>query len=475
MDRRKFIAGSAAGSAVSFAGRAGILSLLANGTAKAASQEGYKAIVCLFFYGGQDCHDTILPYDKPSYEKYTTFRSDILKKYAEQPGGSTRAHERLLALNPTNAARFGNRKFALPETLEPLKSLFDSGNAAIIGNVGPLIEPINAEDHKKGIKQSPKLLFSHNDQQSTWMAAAPEGVIKGWGGKMADSILSKYSSQEAIFTAISTAGNSVFLSGEKAKSYVLSTAGPQQVSGMTDMGEFLLESAKDNPIAKDLLEKHYRDFGSHRINLFQKDLANITNNAFYANEKFARALSKANKIETSFPQSDVGQQLRAVAETINVRDQLNTARQIFFVGMPGFDTHDNQAVTLNKLQVQYSEAINAFYKATIEMRLSNDVTLFTAADFGRALLENGSGTDHGWGGHHFVVGGAVKGNTIYGDIPPHDIGHEYDAGNGRLIPQYSVEQYAATLGKWLGLSDAELLSALPALNNFSSSDLGFMI
>jgi len=474
MNRRKFLARTAATGALSFAGSSGLLALLANGTANAAPHQGYKAIVCLFFLGGQDCHDTILPYDKPSYDKYASFRSEILEDYAEQPGGSTRVHERLLPLNPTNAANFGDRKFALPESLAPLKTLFDSGNAAIVGNVGPLIEPLNSEEHRKGTKKSPKLLFSHNDQQSTWMASAPEGVTNGWGGRMADSILAKNPSQEEIFTAISTAGNSVFLSGQKAKSYVLSTSGPQQVTGLNDMGNFLLEAAKDNPIAQDILEKHYRDIGVDRENLFEKDIAAVTDNAFFANEKFATALSSANKIKTVFPQSDVSQQLRAVAETINVRDQLNTSRQIFYVGMPGFDTHDSQAITLNNLQTRYSEAIAAFYDATVEMGLSNDVTLFTAADFGRALIENGNGTDHGWGGHHFVVGGAVKGNTIYGNIPPHDIGHEYDAGNGRLIPQFAVEQYAATLGSWLGLSDDEITAALPSLKNFPSADLGFM-
>lgn len=474
INRRKFLSTTTSAGAVTFAGGAGLLSVLGNTAANAATTDGYKAIVCLFFLGGQDCHDVILPYDQPSYDKYAGFRSGILTDYAGHPGGSSRSRENILEINPLNASAFGSRRFALPATLSPIKQLFDTGKAAIIGNVGPLIEPLNAEELRSEQKVSPKRLFSHNDQQSTWMASAPEGEIKGWGGKMADAILASNPSQEEIFTAISTSGNSVFLSGDQAKSYVLDTAGPQQVEGLKNADSNLLLSASGNSTAVRLLEEHYRDIGANRSNLFEKDLAKITDSAFSANEKFSQALSGALPFSTAFPANSVGQQLRAVAEAINLRGSLNMSRQVFFVGMGGFDTHDNQAASLTKLQTSYAEAVASFYDATVEMGIENDVTLFTAADFGRALLENGNGTDHGWGGHHFVVGGSVKGNTIYGDIPPHDLGHDYDAGNGRLIPQYSVEQYAATLGKWLGLSESELLAALPALANFSEKDLGFM-
>jgi len=474
INRRKFLSTTSAAGAVSFAGGAGLLSLLGNSAAHAASTDGYKAIVCLFFLGGQDCHDVVLPYDQASYDEYAGYRSGILTDYAGQPGGSSRARNNILEINPTNSADFGSRKFALPTTLSPLKDLFDSGNAAIIGNVGPLIEPLNADELRTEQKVSPKRLFSHNDQQSTWMASAPEGEIKGWGGKMADAILASNPTQEEIFTAISTAGNSVFLSGDKAKSYVLDTAGPQQVEGLKNANSNLLLTASQNSDAVRLLEEHYRDIGASRSNLFERDLATITDSAFSANEKFSQALSSAQPFSTAFPANNVGQQLRAVAEAINLRSTLNVGRQVFFVGMGGFDTHNNQAASLGGLQTAYAQAVASFYEATVEMGIQNDVTLFTAADFGRALIENGRGTDHGWGGHHFVVGGDVIGNKIYGNIPPHTLGHDYDAGNGRLIPQLSVEQYAGTLGKWLGLNDSELVSALPALANYAQKDLGFM-
>jgi len=475
LNRRRFLSGSAAtAGSLSFAGTAGMLSLLGNSKAYAADVSGYKAIVCLFFFGGQDGHDTVLPFDQPSYDLYAGHRSGLLRDYAAQPGGSSRDLSRLLELNPTNASDFGPRKFALPEALNPIKSLFDDGNAAIIGNVGPLIEPIDSDDFEAGIKPRPKRLFSHNDQQSTWMSSQPEGETRGWGGRFSDTMLAAGANQQEIFTAISTFGLEVFLSGETAQQYVLDTNGPPQVNGLKNFDNGLLVSQSENAMAVKLLEEQYRDIGAIRSNLFEKDVAAIIDRAFTANETFSAALDNAPPLSTTFPQSFVGSQMSSVAQTINVRNTLGMGRQVFFVGMGGFDTHDNQANDLTGLHTQYAAAIAAFFQATQEMGVENDVTLFTAADFGRALVENGNGTDHGWGSHHFIVGGAVNGNTIYGDIPPYDTGHDFDAGNGRLIPNISVEQYAATLGKWFGLSDSELLAALPALANFTEKDLGFM-
>ena len=190
--------------------------------------------------------------------------------------------------------------------------------------------------------------------------------------------------------------------------------------------------------------------------------------------KFSTSLENASPLTTQFPSGNIGNQLKSVANTINISTALGVGRQVFFVGLGGFDTHDDQAVDLPRQQKRYADAITAFYQATVEMGAENDVTTFTASDFGRSLLENGNGTDHGWGAHHFVIGGAVNGNKIYGDIPAPEIDHEFDSGNGRLIPQVAVEQYAATLGSWFGLSPAELQAALPSLSNFTEKNLGFM-
>jgi len=474
LDRRKFLAGSTAAGALSFTSGAGILTALGNSKAFAADVSGYKAIVCVFFFGGQDGHDTVLPYDQENYDSYVSYRTGILAEYAAQAGGSSRDRDRLLQLVPDNAANFPGREFALPEALEPLKTLFDAGEAAIIGNVGPLVEPINAADFEEGIKARPKQLFSHNDQQSTWMSSAPEGEIFGWGGKFADVVLDFDAAQDPIFTAISTFGNTVFLAGDQVQQFNLGADGPQQVNGLENFDMGLLLAAADSPTAVNLLKDHYRNLGIPLDNLFEQDVAAENDRAFTSNEQFSDALDDAQALQTTFPQSQLGTQLKTIAETINIRGAFNMSRQVFFVGMGGFDTHDNQANDLTGLHTAYANAIAAFYQATTEMGLENDVTLFTASDFGRALVENGNGTDHGWGSHHFVVGGGVDGRKIFGDIPPYTVRHDQDSGNGRLIPTTSVEQYAATLGRWFGLTDGELMSALPALANFSVTDLGFM-
>ncbi len=474
-DRRSFLKGMSGAGALSFLGGTGILSAMASSTtAHAAEVSGYKAIVCLFLHGGQDCNDTVLPYDQASYDDYAQLRPGLLADYAAKTGGSNRTLERLLPLNPQNAADFGTRQFALPDELEPIKNLFDSGNAAILGNVGPLLQPMTRSEYQSGALPRPKKLYSHNDQQSTWKSNAPEGTIVGWGGKFADAVVASGANSEDKFTAITTDGNTVFLSGDDVQQFALDSNGPPRVSGLRNFRSPLLGTGGRSELAKQLLEESYRNAGLNSNNLLKRDVSTINNRAFDLNATFANALENAPELSTPFPGDSTARQLESVANTINIRSALGVGRQVFFVGIGGFDTHDNQATQLADRHTRYANAIASFYQATVEMGAENDVTLFTASDFGRALLENGDGTDHGWGGHHFIVGGAVNGNQIYGDIPPYITGHDQDAGNGRLIPQISVEQYAATLGKWFGLNEAELGTALPNLANFSVKDLGFM-
>ncbi|PHS35895.1 MAG: hypothetical protein COA91_12720 [Robiginitomaculum sp.] len=473
-NRRTFLQGLSGAGALSFLGGTGILSAMGNAPAHAAEVSGYKALVCLFMHGGQDCNDTVLPFDQASYDGYAQLRSGLLANYASNQGGSNRTRERLLALNPANSADFGNRQFALPDDLTPIKTLFDTGNAAILGNVGPLIQPMSRAEYQSGAIPRPKQLYSHNDQQSTWKSNSPEGEIIGWGGKFADTVVASGANQEDMFTAITLDGNTVFLSGDTVQQYALNTNGPQQVNGLKNRGSALLGTGRSSERAKRLLEDHYRNLAQTNTNLFKRDMSAINNRAFTLNETYSTALENAPVLQTQFQNNSISRQLRSVANTINIRSALGVGRQVFFVGMGGFDTHDNQAINLPNLQRIYADAIATFYQASVEMGAENEVTLFTASDFGRALRENGNGTDHGWGGHQFIVGGAVNGNRIYGDIPPYATGHDQDAGNGRWIPQTSVEQYAATLGRWFGLTDGELASALPNLANFTRKDLGFM-
>tara|TARA_R110001592_G_scaffold363248_5_gene682292 strand:- start:32875 stop:34275 length:1401 start_codon:yes stop_codon:yes gene_type:complete len=461
--RRKFLKLSAA-TPIALAGSS-MLGSLAGMNAHAMDTDGYKALVCVFLFGGMDCHDTVLPYDQASYDQYAAIRSSLLQSYAALPSGSSRSREALLPL-PTTSAMSAGRQFALPPQMGALHSLFGDGKAAIVGNVGPLLQPTDRTALLNGSGPLPKRLFSHNDQQSTWMSFAPEGSQLGWGGRFGDVAFKAGANINNIFSQISLAGNTVFLSGEQVGPYQIGVDGVQSIY-LLDRSGSVVPAALD-PILRD----HFSAAGSNRSNLFERDFINLSQTSFEANKLLDAALRTAPDFATGFPNGALGTQLAAVARTIAVRETLGASRQVFFIGLGGFDTHSAQAATLPALQQDISDSIAAFYAATQEMGIENDVTTFTSADFGRTLTVNGDGTDHGWGSHHFVVGGAVKGGQIYGDIPPPTLAHSQDAGNGRLIPTVSVEQFAAPLGSWYGLNEAELNLSLPGLANFSDGGLG---
>jgi len=216
------------------------------------------------------------------------------------------------------------------------------------------------------------------------------------------------------------------------------------------------------------LRDHFEAMDFASTNLIDRDVSNAMRTALTTNENFNDAFASIQPFATAFPASFLAQQLQAVANTIAIRDSLLINRQVFFVAIGGFDTHSNQANDLPGLQRQIDEGVVAFYQAMQEIGLGSDVTLFTASDFGRTLAINGDGTDHGWGSHHFVIGDAVQGGQIYGDMPPYSLGHDQDAGSGRLIPTMSVEQFAEPLGRWFGLNDSEIAAALPNLGNFGA-------
>ncbi|MEO0450922.1 MAG: DUF1501 domain-containing protein [Pseudomonadota bacterium] len=461
--RRTFLTGA---SALSAATLTGLGNSLAAFQASAAETSGYKAIVCLFFLGGLDGHDTVLPYDEASYDQYATIRAPLLNQYANMQGGSTRARDRLLQLNPSNSAEFGERQFALPEELSGIKGLFDSGNAAIIGNVGPLIQPLNRMQFENESAPQPKRLFSHNDQQSTWMSSAPEGAQFGWGGRFADaSLAAGANSGSRDFTTITSLGNELFLTGVNALPYQIGLDGAPEIDALN-----FFAGGRDTPAGDEIYQKlrdHFEAMDFNSTNLIDRDVANSMRTALTTNEAFNQAYETIQPFATAFPESFLGQQLQAVANTIAIRDALLLNRQVFFVAIGGFDTHSNQVNDLPGLQREIDGGVVAFYQAMQELGLGSDVTLFTASDFGRTLAINGDGTDHGWGSHHFVIGDAVQGGQIYGDMPPYTLGHDQDAGSGRLIPTTSVEQFAEPLGRWFGLTDGEIAEALPNLSNFS--------
>ena len=371
---------------------------------------------------------------------------------------------------PDNSADYGSRQFALPPELVGLNTLFQQGNAAIIGNVGPLLQPVSRADFATQSVPLPARLFSHNDQQSTWVSSAPEGAQFGWGGKFLDSVLAAGANTSLpVFSTIATVpSNTLFLTGRTVAAYQITVQGAPQI----DLLEFF--SAAEVPLIYQQLRAHFSGAYHTGSNLLERDLAVAATNSLQANEQYNQARANAQPLTTAFPANRLGAQLKAVAETISMRDLLMADRQIFLVGIGGFDTHSDQATTLPQLLAQLDSAVLAFYQSLEELNAAADVTLFTASDFGRTLVVNGDGTDHGWGAHHFVVGGAVQGRQLYGHIPTATVDHDQDAGGGRLIPTVAVEQFAQPLGRWFGLNDTELASALPNLANFSDPTLGFM-
>jgi len=454
--RRQFIRNSA----LATAGLCGAGSLVSSWSALANEPGGaqdYRALVCVFLFGGMDNHDFILPYAPSAYSDFYQVRASLLEAQAE-----SRSREALLPLGNSLSP-----EWALPPEMPGLHGLYQSGAAALVGNVGPLIEPVNRQTFVDQSVRLPPHLFSHNDQQATWQSSEPEGAQYGWGGLFLDALLGPKASADALaFSAISASNAGPFLTGRLARPHRVSPSGSAQY--------FLLQALDNarNGAADELytrLRSHLTGVGASRRHVFERDVASAHANALVVNERFNEAVSGSEPLTTAFPGGGLGGQLRTVAQSIAAREQLGARRQVFFVGVGGFDTHSAQATTLPGLLQSIDQGVTAFHASMRELGLGEQVTLFSASDFGRTLAVNGDGTDHGWGAHHFLVGDAVQGGQLFGDLAPPALGHDADAGSGRLIPGLSVEQFAAPLGRWLGLDEEGLANALPRLANFDSA------
>jgi uncharacterized protein (DUF1501 family) len=442
---------SAAGAAAPFA-----LNMAGIGAAAAQTANDYKALVCLFMFGANDHNNTVIPYDTANFNAYTTARA-----------GLTRLQTDLLPLTPelpligVNAGR----QFALPVEMAPLKTIWDAGKLAIMANVGPLIVPTTKAQYQNAQVPLPPKLFSHNDQQSVWQASMPEGARQGWGGKLGDLFFSQNTSP--IFTCTSINGSAVFLAGQNVGAYQLGTSGSVPITGIA--GSLFGSASAGSAALRNII-------GTGGANLIAQDLADTTNRSIDANATLLAAVATAPDftLPATLTTSGVAAQLRVVSRMIASRTALGAKRQIFFVGIGGFDTHDNQLTTQPGLHAQVAGALAYFYDNMVTLGLSNNVTAFTASDFGRTLTSNGDGSDHGWGSHHFVVGGAVKGRNYYGTFPIMGLNNNDEVGSGRLLPTTSVDQYAATMARWFGVSDSNLSLVLPNIGNFATSNVGFM-
>jgi len=464
-NRRRFLMTSGLG------GLSGLVGSVIPTSVQAISGD-YRALVCVFLKGGLDHADTILPIDPASYDQLLTVRPNLLSRYAGQGAEVSRARADLLPLQPDNGAQFGGREFGLPPNMSNLADLFNSGDAAIVGNVGPLIEPTDRTSFEQQAVPLPTRLFSHNDQQSTWMALGVEGSQVGWGGQFADAILAANPGNNPLYTAVSADAPDTFLASESSRQFIVSAGNFSRRLELVE-SDFLIGG--NNPrfdAPRQAIQAFFDrpDFGHG--DLYRQDYARISA-AGVAN---ARAYDDAvADFDAPFPNTRLGQQLQVIAQTIAASGPLGVNRQVFYASLGGFDTHSNQADDLPPLQTQISEAFAAFRDALVSINRWNETVLFTASDFGRTTIDNGDGTDHGWGGHHFVLGGSINGRTIYGEIPSPDVSTaQYTSKSGRLIPAISIEQYGASLGRWLNIDEAELASVFPNLGNFATPDLGFI-
>ena len=429
------------------------INLATMGEAAAFSASDYKALVCVFLYGGNDYGNTVLPFDNTNYARYAAIRTGIAT-----PQASLAA----TALTPTTPLA-GGMQLALAPQMTALKALFDTGKLAVQLNVGPLIQPTTlAQYNAKSVPLPPKL-FSHNDQQSVWQSSQPEGSTTGWGGKLGDLALSN--NGNAVFSCISVTGNAVYLAGQTAVQYQVSTSGAVPINGVKSnlYGSSACSAALNSLITQPSSQT------------LENELNKITSRSISAEGQVTSALAGSATLATSFPAGNsLASQLQTVAKLIAARNTLGARRQVFMVSLGGFDLHDNLPTQHPGLLTNVSEALAAFYNATMELGVSNSVTAFTASDFGRTLSSNGDGSDHGWGSHHFVLGGAVNGRNFYGQAPAIAVNGTDDVGQGRLLPTTSVDQFAATLATWFGVSASELPLVVPNIRNYSLKNIGFV-
>ncbi len=427
------------------------LSLMADAAA-ATNPSDYKALVCIFMYGGNDPHNTLVPVDNPNYAAYSQIRGSIATAQAE-----------LMATALTSNQTLANGlQYALAPEMGRLKTLWDAGRVAVQLNVGPLIQPTTlAQYNAKSVPLPPKL-FSHNDQVSVWQSDLPEGAKTGWGGRMGDLLLS--GNGGSVFTCVSVTGNAVYLSGQNAVQYQISSNGAVAINGIS---RSLNGSATAQAALRSLIT-------ANNPHLLADEYARVTRRSIDAEVQVTSALAALPTLATPFDSSSLSQQLKMVARLIAARGSLGTSRQVFMVSIGGFDLHDFLVDKHPDLLRNVASSMSSFYDATVELGVADKVTSFTASDFGRTLTSNGDGSDHGWGSHHFLMGGAVNGKRFYGQAPTVAVNGPSDVGQGRLLPTTSVDQFGATLASWLGISDNNLPLVVPNINSFSTPKLGFV-
>jgi uncharacterized protein (DUF1501 family) len=452
LSRRRLLqwaVGSALGASSRFAAL-GSLGAIGIASAQAATTTGgYKALVCIYLTGGNDAFNMLVPTDAATYGLYQTARPTVAIPRAN-----------LLSITPKTG---DGHSYGLHPSMPELQKLFAAGNLACVANVGSLLGPTVLADYQNNSSILPPQLFSHEDQSFQWMTGRPESSdTVGWGGHLAE--IMQPSSNQGLPINLSVSGNNQFQTGSASAPY---SVDPSGVAAIYALGG-------DQPTGRVAAFQALIAEAQGSSNLLQSSYAGAVGNSLVLSQQMSGALAQAPTLQTQFPQTDLGGQLAMVAKLISVHSQLGAGRQIYFVSTDGFDTHDGQPDAQPGLFQEISQAMAAFYQATVELGVASGVTSFTMSEFGRTLSSNSAGTDHGWGSHHLVMGGAVQGGDIYGTMPDLTLGGPDDADLGRMIPSTSLYQYYAPLARWLGASDGDIANIFPYLARFDAGALNFL-
>jgi len=438
-----------------------LLNLKLAGTVAAATDNtDHRALVCLFLSGGCDTFNVLVPRGSAEYAEYSAVRGGIALPQS--------------SLRPINPVGLSGMQLGLHPGLPGLQSLFEAGHAAFVSNVGTLIEPVTKQEYYDGLKRLPLGLYSHSDQIEQWHTSTPNiRSPKGWGGRMGD-LLHSMNSLDTVSMNISLTGSNIWQCGENTFEYTVSTDGAISLDGYdpTDTDEWSTTPIRTKAIDSQLA-LNYRHLLTQAFNAKKRG-------AMDAYNLFNSATSLTLPANVTFPDSELARQLQMVAKAIGGHTALGQSRQTFFIEYGGWDHHDGLIAAQAEMLPEVDAAIKAFYDCLAAMGLQNNVTLFTASDFSRTLTTDSDGADHAWGGNHFVVGGAVRGQKVYGQYPRLYPDNPLDVERGRIIPQIAVDTYFAELALWLGVSKSSLPLVFPNIGNFyninsSSAPLGFLV
>lgn len=491
MNRRNFVQSSAALAtapllpfSMSVADAAGIT--------PSADESGYKALVCVFLFGGNDSHNMLVPYQSAEYNAYQTARDgDASRNGLALPYGS------LLPVSPTN---IGANTLALHPAMPRMQGLFNAAGSklAFVANTAPMLRPTSLAQYRQAGFELPPQLFSHSDMQMHWQTMIPDQPADtGWGGRMADVF--RVASSGRLPVSIGLGSGGIFMKGDIASPYNIipvryqnGAINPQSTIARTPTAAIYWNWTGSKP-----QDVYVANNIATRANLLEQQFASTSRASLEVGEFVKSAMYNTdangnntfkNAVPGTWPTTNpLSAQLHAVASMIAARSALGTSRQIFFVTLGGFDNHGDQFGTTGgktlvdgtskhfKLLSWVDEALKTFYDSTVAMGVSSNVTTMTMSDFGRTMKSNGAGSDHGWGGHQIVMGGAVNGGQVYGQFPFPTALSTVDVGEGRLLPTLAADVYSARMAQWFGADPTELGKIFPNLNRFDRTPLNTLL